>query len=115
MRYLKAQGHPCVLGRGREGSGGGRESSLGPWGVPYPCTVDPYEGRVWGAFSPSPTAGQCSGYCENFGTCQMAANGSRQCRCTVYFEGPKCEVNKCSRCLQGACVVNKQTGDVTCK
>ncbi|CAO2582037.1 Prolow-density lipoprotein receptor-related protein 1 [Lemmus lemmus] len=57
---------------------------------------------------------QCSGYCENFGTCQMAANGSRQCRCTVYFEGTKCEVNKCSRCLQGACVVSKQTGDVTC-
>lgn len=57
---------------------------------------------------------QCSGFCENFGTCQMAADGSRQCRCTVYFEGPRCEVNKCSRCLQGACVVNKQTGDVTC-
>lgn len=59
--------------------------------------------------------GQCSDFCENFGTCQMAADGSRQCRCTVYFEGPRCEVNKCSRCLQGACVVNKQTGDVTCK
>nr|XP_019597875.1 PREDICTED: prolow-density lipoprotein receptor-related protein 1 isoform X3 [Rhinolophus sinicus] len=57
---------------------------------------------------------QCSGYCENFGTCQMAANGSRQCRCTAYFEGPRCQVNKCSRCLNGACVVNKQTGDVTC-
>ncbi|TKC46861.1 hypothetical protein EI555_015271 [Monodon monoceros] len=57
---------------------------------------------------------QCSGYCENFGTCQMAADGSRQCRCTAYFEGPRCEVNKCSRCLDGACVVNKQSGDVTC-
>lgn len=57
---------------------------------------------------------QCSGYCENFGTCQMAADGSRQCRCTAYFEGLRCEVNKCSRCLEGACVVNKQSGDVTC-
>ncbi|XP_072597864.1 prolow-density lipoprotein receptor-related protein 1 isoform X2 [Vulpes vulpes] len=57
---------------------------------------------------------QCSGYCENFGTCHMATDGSRQCRCTAYFEGPRCEVNKCSRCLDGACVVNKQSGDVTC-
>ncbi|XP_058529110.1 prolow-density lipoprotein receptor-related protein 1 isoform X2 [Ochotona princeps] len=57
---------------------------------------------------------QCSGYCENFGTCHMAADGSRQCRCTAYFEGLRCEVNKCSRCLEGACAVNKQTGDVTC-
>lgn len=57
---------------------------------------------------------QCSGYCENLGTCQMAADGSRQCRCTAYFEGPRCDVNKCSRCLDGACVVNKQSGDVTC-
>lgn len=61
------------------------------------------------------TTGQCSGYCENFGTCQMAADGSRQCRCTAYFEGPRCQVNKCSRCLNGACMVNKQSGDVTCK
>ncbi|XP_039721687.1 prolow-density lipoprotein receptor-related protein 1 isoform X1 [Pteropus medius] len=57
---------------------------------------------------------QCSGYCENSGTCQMAADGSRQCRCTAYFEGPRCQVNKCSRCLDGACAVNKQSGDVTC-
>lgn len=73
---------------------------------------------MWGLkhfLSISQITGQCSGYCENSGTCQMAADGSRQCRCTAYFEGPRCQVNKCSRCLDGACAVNKQSGDVTCK
>ena len=62
---------------------------------------------------PSP-AGQCFDYCENEGICQMTASGAKQCRCPPQFEGVQCQDNKCSRCQEGKCSINKQSGEVSC-
>ncbi|XP_037739600.1 prolow-density lipoprotein receptor-related protein 1 isoform X1 [Chelonia mydas] len=57
---------------------------------------------------------QCFDYCENEGVCQLAAGGAKQCRCRPQYEGARCQVSKCSRCQEGTCSINKQTGEVTC-
>uniref|UniRef100_A0A8C8ANT8 LDL receptor related protein 1 n=1 Tax=Otus sunia TaxID=257818 RepID=A0A8C8ANT8_9STRI len=57
---------------------------------------------------------QCFDYCENDGVCQMTASGAKQCRCPPQFEGAQCQDNKCSRCQEGKCSINKQSGEVSC-
>uniref|UniRef100_A0A8B9CK99 LDL receptor related protein 1 n=89 Tax=Aves TaxID=8782 RepID=A0A8B9CK99_9AVES len=57
---------------------------------------------------------QCFDYCENEGVCQMTASGAKQCRCPPQFEGAQCQENKCSRCQEGKCSINKQNGEVSC-
>nr|XP_026654670.1 low-density lipoprotein receptor-related protein 1 [Zonotrichia albicollis] len=57
---------------------------------------------------------QCFDYCENDGVCQMTASGAKQCRCPPQFEGAQCQENKCSRCQEGKCSINKQSGEVSC-
>uniref|UniRef100_A0A8B9N7P4 Prolow-density lipoprotein receptor-related protein 1 n=1 Tax=Accipiter nisus TaxID=211598 RepID=A0A8B9N7P4_9AVES len=57
---------------------------------------------------------QCFDYCENDGICQMTASGTKQCRCPPQFEGTQCQDNKCSRCQEGKCSINKQSGEVSC-
>uniref|UniRef100_H9H785 LDL receptor related protein 1 n=1 Tax=Monodelphis domestica TaxID=13616 RepID=H9H785_MONDO len=57
---------------------------------------------------------KCFDYCENQGVCQMASDGTKLCRCTGQFEGPQCQVDKCSRCLDGTCTILRQSGDVSC-
>uniref|UniRef100_A0A663N6G7 Prolow-density lipoprotein receptor-related protein 1 n=1 Tax=Athene cunicularia TaxID=194338 RepID=A0A663N6G7_ATHCN len=57
---------------------------------------------------------QCFDYCENEGVCQMTASGAKQCRCPPQFEGAQCQDNKCSRCQEGKCSINKQSGEVSC-
>uniref|UniRef100_A0A7M4FXS6 LDL receptor related protein 1 n=1 Tax=Crocodylus porosus TaxID=8502 RepID=A0A7M4FXS6_CROPO len=57
---------------------------------------------------------QCFEYCENEGICQLAPDGTKQCRCPPQYEGARCQDNKCSRCQEGTCNINKQSGDVTC-
>ncbi|TRZ13962.1 hypothetical protein HGM15179_013151 [Zosterops borbonicus] len=57
---------------------------------------------------------QCFDYCENDGVCQMTASGAKQCRCPPQFEGAQCQENKCSRCQEGKCNINKQSGEVSC-
>lgn len=73
-------------------------------------------GRVQGESRRSPLlpAGQCFGFCENEGVCQLAPDGTKQCRCPPQYEGARCQDNKCSRCQEGTCNINKQSGDVTC-
>nr|XP_042700082.1 LOW QUALITY PROTEIN: prolow-density lipoprotein receptor-related protein 1 [Chrysemys picta bellii] len=57
---------------------------------------------------------QCFDYCENEGVCQLAAGGAKQCRCLPQYEGARCQVSKCSRCQEGKCNINRQSGEVTC-
>lgn len=57
---------------------------------------------------------QCFNYCENNGVCQMSRDGVKQCRCPPQFEGAQCQDNKCSRCQEGKCNINRQSGDVSC-
>lgn len=66
------------------------------------------------ALTPPSPAGQCFDYCENEGVCQMTASGAKQCRCPPQFEGIQCQDNKCSRCQEGKCSINKQSGEVSC-
>ncbi|KAG9349405.1 hypothetical protein JZ751_027848 [Albula glossodonta] len=56
----------------------------------------------------------CHHYCVNSKACTLSSSGHVECVCPARFEGNKCEVDKCLRCHGAPCIVEDETGDVTC-
>uniref|UniRef100_A0A663N6E5 Prolow-density lipoprotein receptor-related protein 1 n=1 Tax=Athene cunicularia TaxID=194338 RepID=A0A663N6E5_ATHCN len=99
-------GWGLVPGR-RTDRGGASRCRLSPAGMPT-CRCPT------GFTGPRCNQQVCTDYCLNNGSCTMTASGAKQCRCPPQFEGAQCQDNKCSRCQEGKCSINKQSGEVSC-
>lgn len=90
---------------------------MGPWGGTAQTVASGTRGVISSSaptLSPLCPTEQCFNYCENNGVCQMTKDGVKQCRCPPQFEGAQCQDNKCSRCQEGKCNINRQSGEVSC-
>ncbi|MGH0120697.1 UNVERIFIED_CONTAM: hypothetical protein FKN15_035083 [Acipenser sinensis] len=56
----------------------------------------------------------CHHYCMNSEACTISNDGLVECVCPPRYEGSLCELDKCVRCLGGLCIIDPNTGDVTC-
>ncbi|KAM9485972.1 low-density lipoprotein receptor-related protein 1B [Clarias gariepinus] len=56
----------------------------------------------------------CHHYCVNSKACTLSSSGHVECVCPARFEGIKCDTDKCLRCHGAPCIIDGETGDVTC-
>lgn len=57
----------------------------------------------------------CHHHCVNSKACTLSGSGHVECVCPARYEGIKCDVDKCLRCHGAPCIINGDTGDVSCK
>ncbi|XP_058248902.1 low-density lipoprotein receptor-related protein 1B isoform X4 [Hemibagrus wyckioides] len=56
----------------------------------------------------------CHHYCVNSKACTLSVSGHVECVCPARYEGIKCDTDKCLRCHGAPCIIDAETGDVTC-
>ncbi|XP_069472627.1 low-density lipoprotein receptor-related protein 1B isoform X1 [Ambystoma mexicanum] len=56
----------------------------------------------------------CHHYCVNSESCKISDDGNAVCVCPLRYEGLKCEVDKCTRCNGGICIINTVTNAIAC-
>ncbi|XP_046700598.1 low-density lipoprotein receptor-related protein 1B isoform X5 [Silurus meridionalis] len=56
----------------------------------------------------------CHHYCVNSKACTLSVSGHVECVCPPRYEGIKCDMDKCLRCHGAPCIIEAETGDVTC-